>query len=479
MALTLLAALLAPDSLMPLGSLTPGNAAQVKQEQTPTHRTAAAPETRLPAAARPGIPIAVADSRAAGRKSRLPRRQARPGPPADGARVTATFLRWTFLRAVFHRGYVLASGLYFVVAAHLSAAQLVLLGAVMALTLLLSDIPAGVWSDAFSRKWPLVVGHGFLAAGMVLTGLVTTFGWLLVTQVLWGLGWAFSSGADVAWLTDELGRPGRIDRTLTARARWELAGGATGMIAFGVLGWAAGLGTAIVVSGAGMALLGVFVAARFGEDNFTPVRHHRWRASLSILRRGLTLARRDHAVLVMLAATMLINGACVVTWLFPRQLVNLGFPHELVLWYTALCVLSFAAGVVALRIVEARIDGAGAARRSYVLACFVGALGLIVLACAPDALVGGAGVLLARGISVNVTQAVSVIWVNRRTTSDVRTTLHSFLSQAESTGEIIGGFAFAALARAGGIAATLLTSAALIAATGALVAGSRPGRPPG
>jgi putative transcriptional regulator len=43
----------------------------------------------------------------------------------------------------------------------------------------------------------------------------------------------------------------------------------------------------------------------------------------------------------------------------------------------------------------------------------------------------GAGVLLARGISFNVTGAVSVIWVNRRTTSDVRTTLHSFLSQAE------------------------------------------------
>ena len=166
--------------------------------------------------------MAVTDFKATGRRPRLRRR----GRAAGGAGITATFLRWTFLRAVCHRGYVLASGLYFVVVAHLSAAQLVLLGAVMALTMLLSDIPAGVWSDAFSRKWPLVIGHGFLAAGMMLTGTVTTFGWLLVTQVLWGLGWAFSSGADVAWLTDELGQPGRIDRTLTARARWELAGGA-------------------------------------------------------------------------------------------------------------------------------------------------------------------------------------------------------------------------------------------------------------
>jgi predicted MFS family arabinose efflux permease len=88
-------------------------------------------------------------------------------------------------------------------------------------------------------------------------------------------------------------------------------------------------------------------------------------------------------------------------------------------------------------------------------------------------------VLLARGISFNVTRAVSVVWVNRRTTSDVRTTLHSFLSQAESTGEIIGGFALAALAQASGISVTLLASAALIAATGALVTRSRPSGEPG
>jgi MFS transporter, DHA3 family, tetracycline resistance protein len=90
-----------------------------------------------------------------------------------------------------------------------------LLGTGMAVTLTLSDIPAGVWSDAFSRKWPLVVGHGFLAAGMLLTGLVTAF------------------------------------PLLPARARWDLVGGMAGMIVFGVLGWAISLAVAIVASGAG------------------------------------------------------------------------------------------------------------------------------------------------------------------------------------------------------------------------------------
>jgi len=390
--------------------------------------------------------------------------------------VAATFLRWTFGRAVLHRGYVLTSSLYFVVDAGLSGSELIVLGTAMSLTLLVSDIPAGVWSDAFSRKWPLVIGHGFLAAGMALTGAVTAFPLLVLSQVLWGLGWACSIGADVAWLTDELGDPARIARILTARARRDLVGGAVGMASFGLVGWAAGLSTAIVVSGVGMALLGAFVATRFGEDNFAATPERRWRASLSIGRRGLVLARRDREILLVLAATFVVNGAGIVAWLFPRQLVDLGFPRHLVLWYTALGIVASAVGVVALRLVEARIDGVGAARRTYAFACFTGLLGLIVLSSAPNALVGSLGVVLAGGIAFNVTRTVSVIWVNRRTTSDVRATVHSVLSQAETLGEIAGGFALALVAREAGTSATLVVAAALIAVAGAVVVRSRADR---
>ena len=95
----------------------------------------------------------------------------------------------------------------------------------------------------------------------------------------------------------------------------------------------------------------------------------------------------------------------------------------------------------------------GVARRVYALTCFIGMLGLIVLAVAPDALIGGAGVLLVSGIAFNVTRTVSVIWVNRRTTSDVRATVHSFLDQAECIGEISGGFALTLLAFTGALVA--------------------------
>jgi MFS family permease len=394
-------------------------------------------------------------------------RWARPvSGPGD---VVRAYVRWTCLRAVFHRGYVLTSSLYFVVSAHLSAMQLLMLGTVMAATMVVSDVPTAVWSDALSRKWPLVIGHAFLAAGMAMTGLVTGFEWIVVTQVLWGLGWALWSGADVAWLTDELNRPERVARAVTAAARWELAGGAAGMVAFGALGWAAGLATAIVVSGAAMALLGLYVAANFTEHHFTPSPTRRW----AIFRLGLTLARHDRDILLMLAATMIVNGAGVISWLFPQRLVTLGLPADPTLWYSALGVCSSAVGVAALRVVQTRIDGTGVVRRVYALSCLLGVLGLAALAAAPLAPVGAAGVLVVSGVAFPLTRALSVIWVNRRTTSQVRATVHSLLSQAETVGEVLGGFALAALAQGAGTVAALLTSAALIACVGVMVARAR------
>jgi MFS family permease len=388
------------------------------------------------------------------------------------------FSWWLFLRGMLNRSYGLTSGLYFVITAHLSASQLVLLGTSASLTLLIADIPAGVWADSISRKWALVLGQLVLAAAMVLTGLVTTFPLLVLSQVLWGFGWAFLIGADVAWLNDELNDPHRIARALTASARWGVTGRVIGMLVFGLLAWATSLPTAIIVGGVAMALLALFVATQFTERNFTPTRDQRWGAALGIFGRGIRVARHDQEIRLVFVATLVVGGALMVAWLFPKQLINLGFPNDPILWYTAIGMLSAALSVLALYIVERHIDGVGMTRRYYALACFIGFLGLMILAVAPVAVIGGLGVLLVNGTTSAVTGPVSVVWVNRRTTSDIRATMHSFVSQAESIGEIGGGFLLAILAQARGVLVTLLAAGALLAVTGAMVARSRADRAP-
>lgn len=377
---------------------------------------------------------------------------------------------------MFHRGYWLVTSLYLVIVAGLSSFELVLLGTVMGVTMLATEVPAGVMADTISRKWSLVVGHVLMGSGMVMTGLVTDVPLVLSTQVLWGLGWAFSSGADVAWITDELDRPDRIARVLAMRARWEQGGTAVGIVAFGALAWVTDLATSIVVSGVAMVLLGLLVVARMPERRFTPTRERRWRESVSIFRRGVALARRDREILVVFAATGLVNGGGEAFGrLYPKRLVELGLPTvpDPIVWFTALGLVALAFGAVSLRIVEARIDEVGSARHLYAAACFLGALGLLMLAHAPEDLSGMAGVLLFAGVGAPVTRAVGEIWVNRRVTSDVRATVHSFLSQVESFGEIVGGLAIGLLAQATDMSVALTCSCVLVAFAGVLVLRSR------
>ena len=388
---------------------------------------------------------------------------------APGGDIVAIFLRWSLIRAMFHRGYVLAAFLYFVVHAHLSPSQLTLLATVTSVTVSLSDIPAGAWADAIGRRWSLVIGHVLLAAGMTMTGFVTAYSLIIASQVLWALGWAFSGGADVAWLTDEFEGPG-IDRVLARSLRLRGVGGAIGMLAFGILGWAISLAAAIVVSGAGMALLGIQVAVQFRERKFVRA-PKAWSSPLPILRRGFALAFRDGEVLLVFAATFLSEGATIIGWLFPERLVSLGFSGDPVLSWTVIGILSFMVGAVSLSLVEARIDRPDTARRIYALACLIGVAGVVLLTYGRNVVVVGFGMLLVWGIAFNLTRAVSVIWVNRRTTSDVRATVLSCLSQAESFGEIVSGSALTLLARAADMRSTLLAAGALLALAGVTLTG--------
>jgi MFS family permease len=384
----------------------------------------------------------------------------------SGPALVAVFLRWAWWRAVFHNGWWLVTSVYLVVDAELSPSQLVLIGAAQGATMLVFEIPAGVVADTISRKWSLVVSHVLMGTAMLATGLVSDFGPLVATQMLWGLSWTFASGADVAWITDELDEPARIAVVLVRSGRAQLTGAAAGLVGVGALASLTQRSTAMVLAGAAMLLLGLYVVFRFREQRFVPASTRRWSASWSILVRGSALVRRSRAILLMFAATFLVNGAWVgFGRLQPRRLVDIGLPSDPVVWFTALGVLALLVGAAALRVVERRIDEVRTALRGYVIACAAGVVGAVGLAGAPEEVSGSAAVLLVAGIAVPLTRTIGTIWVNRQTSSDVRATVHSFLAQAEYVGEIVCGLAIAVVAGLAGLSPALVTGGALFAIT--------------
>ncbi len=378
---------------------------------------------------------------------------------AGDADLVAVYLRWIWWRALLHRGWWLVTSVYLVVDVGLSPSQLVVIGVAQALVGVVFEIPAGVVADTIGRKPSLLVSHVLMGAAMSATGVVTDFTALLGTQMLWGLSWTFASGADVAWITDELDQRGQIDRVLVRSGRADLTGAASGIVALGALGALLDRSVAMVGAGAAMALLGLYVL-RFPEQRFLRTETGRWAASWSILVRGATVARRSRMILVVVAATFLVNGAENVGRLQPKRLVDLGLPTDPVAWFTALALSTLLVGAGALRVIESRIDGT-TARPAYGVACAAGAVGAATLAVAPDEVTASAGVVLVGGVATPLTRAIATIWINRETIAEVRATMHSLLAQAEYVGEIVCGVAIAIVAARAGLSAALLASGVL------------------
>ena len=141
------------------------------------------------------------------------------------------------------------SQVYYVTVVGLSPLQMVLVGTVLEATCFLFEIPTGIVADLYSRRLSVVIGVTLLGAGMLLQGLVPTFAAVLVAQVVWGTGSTFLSGADEAWLADEIGedavapvftRETQLSLALTLVA--PLAAGGLGLIGLGVPVAASGLG---------------------------------------------------------------------------------------------------------------------------------------------------------------------------------------------------------------------------------------------
>ena len=83
--------------------------------------------------------------------------------------------------------------------------RLLLLGTILEGTYLVFEIPTGVVADTISRRLSVVIGLVGSGIAFAILGLAHSFAMAALSQFLWGVFATFQSGADVAWLTDELG----------------------------------------------------------------------------------------------------------------------------------------------------------------------------------------------------------------------------------------------------------------------------------
>jgi DHA3 family tetracycline resistance protein-like MFS transporter len=97
-----------------------------------------------------------------------------------------------------------AAGLYRIDNAGLQIYQLILIGTALEIAIFLFEVPTGIIADLKSRKLSIVLGMLIIGFGIMIEPLTTIFFVIFISQVVWGFGYTFISGALDSWVSDEV-----------------------------------------------------------------------------------------------------------------------------------------------------------------------------------------------------------------------------------------------------------------------------------
>lgn len=344
--------------------------------------------------------------------------------------------------------------------------QLALLGVALELSALLSEIPTGAVADMVSRRLSIIASFLIMGPTMALAGVFENL-WLIASALVgWGFAWTLQSGADVAWLTDELRSRGRVDRLLIRRARVQLTANALGVPIALALVAVTTRTTAIVIAGAAVSLWGLVLAVTMPETGFERSARAAGAEFKRIVVLGSRLVASIRPLRLLVISTVLIGlGSGLVDYLDLARLLSTPVPGGVdeVFLYGALALVQAGTGIVLVRLVERRFIDVPAARMLSVLMLGAGAA-IVVAGGANLAWAVFVGLVMQEALRMTAEPFMTMI-ANAHSESEARATVLSFVSQAYAGGEILSGITLGVLASVAGIPAAFAVGAGIVAAS--------------
>lgn len=375
--------------------------------------------------------------------------------------------------------------LFQVTVAGLSPLELVLVGSVLEGTILIFEVPTGLVADAVSRRLSTLIGLALTGASLLIQGALPIFGWILVSQVVWGVGYTFTSGAVTAWLVDEIGdeRAGKVFLRETQVSNLTWVAGVPLAVALGSLN----LAWPLLLSGGLFMLLTGVLSVRMPETGFHPVRpsgRPLWQSMADSFVTSLKFVRGQPDLRLLFAVAALTGAASEG---FDRLMTahwvrDVGFPGigglQPVVWLAGISLLGSLLAAAGARWMEGRVDLRNLNALALVLSLLVAAtgVGVVLFALAGGfgtALVGVLGVRVCRALAAPLTQT----WLNRSLPSELRATVLSMEGQMDAIGQVGGGPALGAVGNALSVRAAMAVSAVFLVPAVALYRRWKPSVP--
>ena len=335
---------------------------------------------------------------------------------------------------------------YQVQVAHLNPLQLVLVGTVLETTVFL------------------------IGAGITLEGSLPVFSAIALGQVIWGIGYTFTSGAIQAWISDEIGEVTANKAFLRAN-QVGMAASLAG-ITISTLLANNRINLPIQAGGISLFVLGFFLTMWMPETGFKPApreERNTWKNMLSIFRNGLAMLKKRPALNTILGIGLfygLYSEAYDRLWI-KLILDNFSFPALGPLkpesWFGVINAIGLLVGVIATEIVRRRLDTSS--HRSVaklLLSASAGlAASLIVFAFSGNLLLA-----LGANLSIDVLRTlispVYQAWVNQKLDPSVRATVLSMSGQVDAIGQVAGGPALGAIGNLISVRAAIAAAALVL-----------------
>ena len=383
----------------------------------------------------------------------------------------SVYLFIQFSTAVFFSMMFVVTSLYEATIAGLTPVQLILVGTTLEISAFVFEVPTGIVADVYSRRLSIIIGYLLMGVGFLVEGFFPAFLPILLAQVIWGLGYTFTSGATQAWITDEVGEEDANKLFLRA-TQVGLFASLVGMGLSALVG-ASNVAMPLRIGSFGVMLIGVVLMFIMPETGFHPTpREDRntWQHMWYTFKQGVDIVRSKPRLMSVVGVGLFYGiysegfDRLWVKHLLDTFQLPLIFGNNQVAFFAMLRIVAAVITIFAVRFVEKRVDTGSslAIGRAMLLVTGLISLSLIGFALSPLLLLS-LGLYLTISVLRDIAGPLQSAWVNQKLDSNVRATVHSMFGQVDAIGQVVGGPIVAGIAAVGSAVTSLVTSGMLLA----------------
>ena len=336
---------------------------------------------------------------------------------------------------------------YHIEIVHLNPLQLILVGTTLELACFIFEIPTGIVADVYSRKLSIVIGGVLTGVGFILEGSISSFVFVLVAQIVWGLGSTFISGSLEAWIAEEE-KNKDLDEIYIKGAQAGQIGAFIGIVLSTVIANFS-VRLPIIVSGVLFIILALFLWLYMPENNFKPAAPgdlNTFKKMVYTFKSGLKFVKSKSIIMILLAVTLFYGLSSEgydrlsnAHFLQDTTLPKLGNLSS-VTWFGIFGILGMILSFIVMHFMAKNLKNEDNRKNGKLLLCINI---LYISSMLIFALTRNFSLMLIAYLATNtfriINEPIFSAWLNGHIDDNSRATVLSINGQMNSLGQILGG----------------------------------------